>query len=69
MQMKEGPQPTAWHCSSVPGISDFVQVYAPGGAKSLEGVGKTELLLHPDHVLLKVLVALTVVSHKRIKGG
>lgn len=35
----------------------------------LEGVGTIELLLDPDCVLLKVLVALTVVNHKRIKGG
>lgn len=39
------------------------------GGKSLEGVGTIELLLDPDHMLLKVLVSLTVVSHKRIKGG
>lgn len=67
--MKEGPQPTAQRCSSVPGISDVVQACALGGGKSLEGVGTIELLLDPDHMLLKVLVSLTVVSHKRIKGG
>lgn len=75
--MKEGPQPSAWCCASIPeSFSDdniLAALWRPRlrSRRSKEyGEGAAiKLLLGLAFVSMEVLVELTGVSHRKIKAG